>query len=83
MPATRIVWLLALLAAFVVFVILEGRRQERKYGKRGTAGRAMREGLLELQGQLEPDRKIEIVRQAERDRDLLVDVDGKGEPPKR
>lgn len=53
-------WLLAGVAALVLWVVLEGRRQERKVGKSRRRG-LMRTGLLELQKQLEPERKIEIL----------------------
>jgi hypothetical protein len=40
-------------------------------------------GLMEVQNLLEPDRKIEVLRDRDRKRDLLVDVhdeaDGKGD----
>ncbi len=53
-------WLLAGLAVVVLLVILEGKRQERIHGKSRRRG-LMRTGLLELQKQLEPERKIEIL----------------------
>jgi len=53
-------WLLAGVALLVVLVLLEGKRQERRYGKSRRRG-LMRTGLLELQRQLEPERKIEIL----------------------
>ncbi len=53
-------WLLAGIVLLVVLVVLEGKRQERTYGKSRRRG-LMRTGLLELQKQLEPDRKIEIL----------------------
>ena len=53
-------WLLAGLVLIVAFVVLEGKRQERIYGKSQRRG-LMRAGLLELQKQLEPERKIEIL----------------------
>jgi hypothetical protein len=44
----------------VAGILLEGKRQERKYGKaRGTS--LMRAGMLDLQRHLEPERKIEIL----------------------
>jgi len=52
-------WLLVAVAALVLFVILEGKRQERKYGRSGR-GTLMRTGLLELQRHLQPERKVEI-----------------------
>ena len=52
--------MLAGLVTLVLMVFLEGKRQERKYGKSRRRG-LMRTGLLELQKQLEPERKIEIL----------------------
>jgi hypothetical protein len=49
-----------LLIALVVWIVLEGKRQERVHGKSQRRG-LMRTGLLELQKQLEPERKIEIL----------------------
>lgn len=54
------VWLLLGIVVFVLFIFLEGKRQERIYGKSQRRG-LMRTGLLELQKQLEPERKIEIL----------------------
>jgi len=54
------IWLLAGVALLVAWVVLEGKRQERIYGKSRRRG-LMRTGLLELQKQLEPERKIEIL----------------------
>ena len=53
-------WLLAGLVALVLLVLLEGKRQERIHGKSRRRG-LMRTGLLELQRQLEPERKIELL----------------------
>lgn len=53
-------WLVAGVIALVVLVVLEGKRQERIYGKSQRRG-LMRTGLLELQKQLEPERKIEVL----------------------
>jgi hypothetical protein len=53
-------WLFVGLVAIVALVILEGKRQERIYGKSRRRG-LMRTGLLELQKQLEPERKMEIL----------------------
>ena len=52
--------LLIFIVAVVVWIVLEGRRQERLYGRSRRRG-LMRTGLLELQKQLEPERKIEIL----------------------
>ena len=61
-------WLLAGIVLFVVFIVLEGKRQERIYGKSQRRG-LMRTGLLELQKQLEPERKIEILLDERDDRE--------------
>ena len=53
-------WLLGGIVLFVLLVFFEGKRQERIYGKSRRRG-LMRTGLLELQRQLEPERKIEIL----------------------
>lgn len=53
-------WLLAGIVLLVALIALEGKRQERIYGKSRRRG-LMRTGLLELQKQLEPERKIEIL----------------------
>ncbi|MFN7971051.1 MAG: hypothetical protein U0166_01650 [Acidobacteriota bacterium] len=57
-------------AVFVGLIALEGRRQERRYGKRSTGERLMRVGLMELQAMLEPDRKMELLIEEEDDRKL-------------
>jgi hypothetical protein len=59
-------WLLVGLALVVALVLLEGKRQERIYGKSRRRG-LMRTGLLELQKQLEPERKVEILVEAKED----------------
>jgi hypothetical protein len=53
-------WLLGAVVALVVFVVLEGKRQERKYGRSGR-GTMLRAGLMDLQRHLEPERKVEIL----------------------
>lgn len=55
-------WLLGLVALLVLGIVLEGRRQERRYGKpSGQGGALMRAGVLGLQQMLEPDKKVQIV----------------------
>jgi len=53
-------WLLVGVALLVLWIVLEGKRQERVHGKSRRRG-LMRTGLLELQKQLEPERKLEIL----------------------
>jgi hypothetical protein len=45
----------------VLLIILEGKRQERRYGRgSGKGASLMRAGMLEVQRLLEPERKVEI-----------------------
>lgn len=62
----------------LVVLLLEGRRQERKYGKAGSGTRLMRAGVLELQSLLEPDRKVEILKLEEQDQEQAHPA---GDPP--
>jgi hypothetical protein len=55
-------FVLAGIALLVLVIILEGRRQQKRYGRGGGRGASLaRTGMLELQRHLEPDRKVEIV----------------------
>jgi len=49
---------------FVALIVLEGRRQSRKLGH-SASGRpnALGNALLEVQGMLEADRKVEILQE--------------------
>jgi steroid delta-isomerase-like uncharacterized protein len=53
-------WVLLGVVLLVVFIVLEGKRQEKKYG-RARGGSLMRAGLLDFQRHLEPERKVEIL----------------------
>jgi hypothetical protein len=73
-------WPMLLLAALVVWIVLEGKRQERVHGKSRRRGLA-RTGLLELQRQLEPERKIEILMDERADEERAEAADGaQGDP---
>ena len=48
---------------------------------RGAGTAALRAGLREAQNLLEPERKIEAVREEERAQDRLVRLDEEGDPP--
>lgn len=71
------IWLAALLTVFVAAILLEGKRQERKYG-RGSGRSAMGAGLLELQRHLEPSRKVELLLE---EREQIEEGEGVGAPP--
>jgi len=65
----------------ILLVILEGKRQRKKYGRgSGTGANLARAGLMEMQSLLEPERKVEILREMERKEDLLVEVDDQAGP---
>jgi hypothetical protein len=59
-------WILILTAVLVAFVVLEAKRQEKKYGPCTGKGDLMRTGLLELQRHLQADRKVEILMEKEK-----------------
>lgn len=61
----------------------EEKRRAREAGTpaRGAGTAALRAGLLEAQNLLEPERRIDAVREEERTRDLVVRLDEEGEPP--
>ena len=69
--------LLGAVVALVVFVVLEGKRQERKYGRSGS-GTMLRAGLMDLQRHLEPERKVEILLEK---RERTVHAES-GDPPR-
>jgi len=73
---TPIAWILVASLLLVPFVLLEGKRQERKYGRSGRAG-SMRTGLLELQCHQEPERKVEILLEK---RERTAQTDSGDEP---
>ena len=70
-------------AAFllVALVLIEGKRQERIYGKRGGSS-LIGVGMLELQQHLQPDRKIEMLQhQQKREEVAEAERDESGDPP--
>jgi hypothetical protein len=74
---------LVVIPVVIVLVVLEGKRQERKYGKgSGTGSNLARAGLMEIQNLLEPEKKVEVLREMERKEDLLVEVDDEAGPKK-
>jgi hypothetical protein len=74
----RTYWPLLVVAALVLWIVLEGKRQERIYGKSQRRG-LMRTGLLELQKQLEPERKVEVLVE-ERETPEMNEREDQGEP---
>lgn len=73
------------LSLIVLLIVLESRRQQRKYGggdRRGAGSALARAGLMEVQNLLEPERKVEVLREMERKEDLLVQLDDQGGPPR-
>jgi hypothetical protein len=72
-------WILLGAVVLVILIILEGKRQERIYGRSGR-GSLVRTGLLELQRHLEPEKKIEIVLER-RDQTLAGESGDEPEKP--
>ena len=76
-------WILLVAVPVLCFLgILAMQREKQRTKGRGTAERMMRAGLLEAQGLLEPEKKVEILKQERKD-DLLIVVDPSGDPPSR
>lgn len=72
-------WFLAGVSLVVVLVVLEGKRQERIYGKASGRQDLLGAGMLELQKHLQPDRKVEVL--AEERADVEADESGDRERP--
>jgi hypothetical protein len=64
-------FLLLVLVAFIAFVLIESRRQRKKYGPR-TGARAIGAGMLDVQQMLQADRKVEIVQKQNRREEVVV-----------
>lgn len=74
-------WIAGGVCLLVAVLILESRRQERKYGRSSGRGTAMmRAGMLEAQALLEPEKKVEILMQEEKT-DFNFEVRSAGDPP--
>ena len=73
-------WVFLGILLLLVLIVLEGKRQERKYGKSGgRGGSLMRTGMLDLQRHLEPERKVEILLER---RERTMEVESGDEPTK-
>ena len=72
--------LLPLAALWWLLVEKAGTRETGQPERRGSASGLMGAGLLELQNVLEPERKVEVLREQQQKRDLLVEVDPEGDP---
>ena len=59
-------WILILAPVLIALILLEAKRQEKKYGPVSGKGDLMRTGLLELQRHLQADRKVEILMEEEK-----------------
>jgi hypothetical protein len=68
--------LMVIVAVVVLLILLEGKRQERKYGK-PQGGNLLGAGMLELQRILEPERKVEILQEEQEVDERAVS----GDPP--
>ncbi len=68
-------------AALLLLVILEGERQERKYGRSSARSNLMGVGLLELQRHLQADRRVETLLEEAKDAEDRRPSDVAGDPP--
>jgi hypothetical protein len=77
-----VTWLAAGILVLIVGVLLEGRRQARKYGRPSGRPNLAGAGFLELQRHLQPDRKVEILQKQGR-QDEAAESEPAGDPPDR
>ncbi|HJQ97224.1 MAG TPA: hypothetical protein VJ826_02865 [Candidatus Polarisedimenticolaceae bacterium] len=61
---------IAILIALPIWAVIAGLKGKRK-SPQGQAASLVQAGLMEAQNLLEPERKIEVVREEERKRDVL------------
>ena len=71
------------LAAVVILVVLEGKRQERIYGKPSARPNLLGVGLLEVQRHLQADRKVEEIRKLNDEDAAPAEEDASGDPARR
>lgn len=67
----------------VALIFFEAKRQERRLGKSASGQpNALGNALLEVQGMLEPERKVEVLQEDLRDEDAIraEHEQGSGEP---
>jgi hypothetical protein len=73
---------IALLIVLPVWGVIVTLKDKRKGVQGGQAASLVRAGLMEAQNLLEPDRKIEVLREEERKQDLLeAPSPSPGSPP--
>jgi hypothetical protein len=60
----------------ILVILLEGKRQQRRYGRgSGKGASLMQAGMLDLQRHLEPERKVEILREERSDTESSAAAD--------
>jgi len=74
-------FVLCVVVGLPLLLYLEGRRQQRRYGKGSGRGSALfRAGMLETQRLLEPERKVEILQLKQEEHSLKQDQDSGDRP---
>lgn len=63
-------WLLVVAGVVVLVVVAESIRQTRKYGRASGRPNLAGVGLLELQGHLQPDRRVEVMEAQLKDQEV-------------
>jgi len=74
-------WLIGGIAAVVVFVFAESRRQIRRYGPPSARPNLLGVGMLEVQRHLQADRHVEVLQKQSKAEQEAVEEDGAGAPP--
>lgn len=73
-----------LVALLVTLIVLEGRRQRRRYGPGSGRGASLSGvGLLEVQKLLQPDRRVDLLMQQQKGEIAEVGTDDQGDDDDR
>ena len=71
-------WLIGGVAALVIFVFAEGRRQARRYGPPSARPNLLGVGMLEVQRHLQADRHVEELQKLNKAEQDAVEEQGVG-----
>ena len=73
-------WMLGGVALLVAFILLEGKRQARKYGPPSARPNLAGVGLLEVQRHLQADRHVGVLVEQVKDEVAQTETDAQGKP---
>jgi hypothetical protein len=71
-------WFLGGIAAVVIFVLAEGRRQARRYGRPSSRPNLLGVGMLDVQRHLQADRHVGVLQRQNKSEQEEVEQQGMG-----